>query len=68
MNYTDLVSIVEQHGIKGILISSFLLGIYTIIKSDWFGTSMGKLSDWFIDKFLSNKVKEVESTVRKINI
>ena len=68
MNYTDLVSIVEQHGIKGILISSLLLGIYTIIKSDWFGASMGKLSDWFIDKFLSNKVKEVESTVRKINI
>jgi hypothetical protein len=68
MNITDLVTLIEQHGIKGVIISSFLLGIYTLIKSDWFGTLMGKLSDWFIDKFMSNKIKEVESSVRKINI
>ena len=68
MNYTDLVSLVEKHGLRGILISAILFGIYTLIKSDWLGTLMGKISDWFIDKFLKNKVKEVESTVRKINI
>jgi hypothetical protein len=68
MNYTDLVTLVEKHGLKGILISAVLFGIYTLIKSDWFGTFMGKISDWFIDKFMSNKVKEVESSVRKINI
>ena len=68
MNYTDLVSLVEKHGIRGILISSILFGIYTLIKSDWFVKLMGKISDWFIDKFMSNKVKEVESSVRKINI
>jgi hypothetical protein len=68
MNYTDLVTLVEKHGLKGILTSAVLFGIYTLIKSDWFGTLMGKISDWFIDKFMSNKVKEVESSVRKINI
>jgi hypothetical protein len=68
MNFTDLVTLIEQHGIKGVVLSSFLFGIYTLIKSDWFGTLMGKLSDWFIDKFMSNKVKSVESSVRKINV
>ena len=68
MNFTDLVTLIEQHGIKGVILSSFLFGIYTLIKSDWFGTLMGKLSDWFIDKFMSNKVKSVESSVRKINV
>lgn len=68
MNYTELVELVEKHGIKGILTSTFLFGIYTLIKSDWFGKLMGKISDWFIDKFMSNKVKEVELSVRKINI
>jgi len=68
MNYTDLVPLVEKHGLKGILTSAVLFGIYTLIKSNWFGNFMGKISDWFIDKFMSNKVKEVESSVRKINI
>ena len=68
MNYTDLVTLVETHGIRGILISSFLFGIYKCINSDWFSNLMGKVSDWFIDKFMSNKVKDVESSVRKINI
>lgn len=67
MSYSDLVTLVESHGIRGILISSFLFAIYTFIKSEWFSNLMGKVSDWFIDKFMSNKVKDVES-VRKINI
>ena len=61
MNFSDLVTLVEKHGIKGVILSAFLFGIYTLIKSDWFGTLMGKVSDWFIDKFMSNKVKNVES-------
>ena len=68
MNYTDLVSLVENHGLRGILISAILFGIYTLIKSDWFATLMGKVSDWFVDKFMSNKIKSVESSVRKINV
>ena len=68
MNFSDLVTLVEKHGIKGVILSAFLFGIYTLIKSDWFGTLMGKVSDWFIDKFMSNKVKNVESSVRKINV
>jgi hypothetical protein len=68
MNFTDLVTLIEKHGIKGVILSSFLFGIYTLIKSDWFGTLMGKVSDWFMDKFMSNKIKNVEASVRKINV
>jgi len=68
MNFSDLVTIIEKHGIKGVITSALLFGIYTLIKSDWFATLMGKVSDWFMDKFMSNKIKNVESTVRKINV
>ena len=68
MNFSDLVTLIEQHGIKGVILSAFLFGIYTLIKSDWFATLMGKVSDWFVDKFMSNKIKGVESSVRKINV
>ena len=68
MNFTDLVTLIEKHGIKGVIISAFLFGIYTLIKSDWFANLMGKLSDWFMDKFMSNKIKNVELSVRKINV
>jgi hypothetical protein len=68
MNFTDLLTLIEKHGIKGVILSSFLFGIYTLIKSDWFGTLMGKVSDWFMDKFMSNKIKNVEASVRKINV
>ena len=68
MNFSDLVTLIEQHGIKGVILSAFLFGIYTLIKSDWFATLMGKVSDWFVDKFMSNKIKSVESSVRKINV
>ena len=68
MNFSDLVTLTEQHGIKGVILSAFLFGIYTLIKSDWFGTLMGKVSDWFMDKFMSNKIKSVEASVRKINV
>jgi hypothetical protein len=67
MNFTDLVKMVEQHGIKGVLISAFLFAIYTFIKSEWFGKSMGKISDWFIDKFMTSKIKDADVSVRKIN-
>lgn len=68
MSFSDLVTIIEKHGIKGVITSSILFGIYTLIKSDWFATLMGRVSDWFMDKFMSNKIKNVESSVRKINV
>lgn len=68
MNFSDLVTLTEQHGIKGVMISALLFGIYTLIKSNWFATFMGKVSDWFMDKFMSNKIKNVEASVRKINV
>jgi hypothetical protein len=68
MNFTDLVTLVENHGLRGILTSAVLFGIYTLIKSEWFSNLMGKVSDWFMDKFMSNKIKNVESSVRKINV
>ena len=67
MNFTDLVNLVEQRGIRSMPISALLFGIYAVIKSEWFGKSMGKISDWFIDKFMTNKIKGVEVLVRKIN-
>jgi len=68
MNFSDLVTIIEKHGIKGVMTSALLFGIYTLIKSIWFGNLMSRMSDWFMDKFMSNKIKGVELSVRKINV
>lgn len=67
MNFIDLVSLVEKHSVGGLLLSAFLFVLYTVVKSEWFGGKMGKLSDWFLEKFMTNKVKEIEKSVRKIN-
>ena len=41
--YTKLVTLVETHGLRGILISSSLFVIYTLIKSDWFSNRLGQI-------------------------
>ena len=69
-NFTwkDIAENFEKHGFKSIIGIILIIIVYSVIKSEWFGNKISKISDWFIDKFMSNKVKDVESSVRKINI
>ena len=68
LNWKDIYEGFEKHGIKSIIGIILIIIVYSVTKSEWFGNKISKISDWFIDKFMSNKVKDVESSVRKINI
>ena len=69
-NFTwkDISETFEKHGFKSIIVIILIVIIYSIGKSKWFSDKIGKVSDWFLDKFMKNKVKDVEPNVRKINI
>lgn len=68
MGFSELVSLIDKYGIKGALGVILLFLLYTFINSKWFGNKMSKLSDWLIESFMKKKVKEVETSVRKISM
>lgn len=66
MGFKDLLDLIDKFGVKGALGVVLLFLLYTFVKSKWLGEKMGKISDWFLEKFMKNKVKEVETSVRRI--
>lgn len=67
MGFSDLVGLIDKYGIKGALGVILIFLLYSFAKSKWLGDRLGKLSDWFLEKFMKNKVKELESSVRRIS-
>lgn len=65
IDFKDIVNLVEKNGITGIFSIFLVFIIYNIIKSDWMSDKLGKLSDFFIDKFIKNKVSETD--VKKVS-
>jgi hypothetical protein len=62
---TDIMVLIEKHGIVGSIgiFSIYLLGY--LLKSQWVGELFTKISDKFIEKFMKSKTKDI--AVRKIN-
>lgn len=67
MGIKDLLELIDKLGVKGALGAILIFLLYTFAKSKWLGDKLGSMSDWFIEKFIKNKVKEIETSVRKIN-
>lgn len=69
-NFTwkDISTLLEQHSFISIVVIILVATIFAVVKSQWFGDKISKISDKFIDKFMSNKVKDIKSSVRNINI
>lgn len=67
MGINDLVGLIDKYGIKGALGVVLLFLLYSFAKSEFLSNKLGKLSDWFLEKFMKNKVKEVETSVRRIS-
>lgn len=65
INFTDIVDLVEKNGITGLFSAFLIFIVYNIIKSEWMSEKLGKLSDFFIDKFIRNKVSETD--VKKVS-
>ena len=66
MSLSDIASIMEKYGFKGSIFIVFIFILISMLKSSWFTTFLGKLSDSFVEKFMRNKVKDVNSHVKSI--
>jgi hypothetical protein len=66
MGIKDISDLLSKYGFKGTLFTVFVFIIITMLKSSWFSSLLGKLSDKFVEKFMRNKVKDVNSHVKAI--
>lgn len=66
MGVNDIITIFEKYGIKGSIFIVFIFLLISMLKSAWFSSLLGKLSDKFVEKFMRNKIKDVGSHVKSI--
>ena len=66
MGISDITSLIDNYGIKGAIFVIILFLLILMIKSEWFGKILSKLSDRFIERFMKNKTKDI-AQVRNIN-
>lgn len=67
MGISDITSLIDKYGIKGAIFVMVLFLLIALFKSKWFGNFLSKTSDRFIERFMRNKTKNIESQVRNIN-
>jgi hypothetical protein len=60
-----IIDLIEKNGITGLFSAFLIFIVYNIIKSEWMSDKLGKISDFFIDKFIKNKVSETD--VKKVS-
>lgn len=65
MGITDISSLINKYGFKGALFIIIIFLLVSILKSDWFGNILSKLSESFIEKFMRSKTKDLNK-VRSI--
>lgn len=66
MEVKDLIDEFGKHGPMGLVMLSLLFIIYSVIKSEWFGKFISKLSDQFVEYFMKRKVNP-ESGIKLIS-
>ena len=68
MNFnTDLLKLIQDHGIKGVIFVLVMILLYGMGKSKWLGLWLSKMSDKFIERFIKKETKDINTGVRKIN-
>lgn len=66
MELNDIADIMSKYGFKGTLFTIIVFLFITMLKSSWFSSVLGKISDAFVEKFMKNKIKDVNSQVKSI--
>ena len=62
----DVMKFLELYGLKGFLFLSIIVIIGSVVKSEWFGKWLSKVSDKFVERFMRNKTKSIDNQVRNI--
>lgn len=55
MDFKDIIPYFTNHGLIGVVALALLSIIYTVAKTDWFGTLISKASDRFVEYFMKRK-------------
>ena len=66
-NNLDLIKFLELYGLKGFIFVAILVTITAILKSDWFGKWISGVADKFVEKFIKNKTKNLDTKVRNLS-
>jgi len=62
----DVMKFLELYGLKGFLFLSIIVIMGSVIKSEWFGKWLSKVSDKFVERFMRNETKSIDNQVRNI--
>jgi len=62
----EVMKFLELYGLKGFLFLSIIVIMGSVIKSEWFGKWLSKVSDKFVERFMRNKTKSIDNQVRNI--
>jgi hypothetical protein len=55
MTVSEILTIMENYGINGVIFIIIILSLFSIIKSKWFGDFLVSVSDRLVDKFMKKK-------------
>ena len=66
MEIKDIVGVFEKYGWLGGTFIVVLFIIMITIKSSWFTTLWSKISDKLVERFMKNKTKDIDNSVRNI--
>lgn len=58
MGVSDISILLEKYGLKGTVFIVIAVVLMALLKSEWFGKILSKLSDKFIESFMKRKVKD----------
>jgi hypothetical protein len=68
MGISEIVEIFEKHGVKGAIFIVFIFLVVGMFKSKWFISSLSKISDRFIDRFMRDNSKNSIRTITESDI
>jgi hypothetical protein len=66
MGIKEITDLIDNYGIGGTILIVVVILLYTMIKSQWFSSIITKISEKFIERFMKNKTKELDTQVRSI--
>jgi hypothetical protein len=66
MNIDDIVSLLTKYGTKGGIFVLILFVLIGGLRSKWFGSFLSKISDTFVERFMKDKTKDIETKVKSI--
>jgi hypothetical protein len=60
MSISDIITLLENYGVSGVLFVVIVFLVVSILKGKWFSDILSKISEIFIDRFIKTKTKDID--------